>query len=137
MAQSRTVNRLIAFFVLLSFMFTASCTTTKVYPVQTERSKEQNQGIKVGDRVKIRTHSGEKYTFKVTNITPEEIEGEGIKLKSSEIESIRTVHISKKAIIFGLVLVAAVLTFIILGSGSGSGSDGAEGYFTTTDGRGK
>lgn len=130
-------KRAIALFVLLSFMISLSCTSTKVYPVQGERSQEQAHGIKIGDTVKIRTLKGQKYRFKVENISSEKIEGEGIKLTFSEIDSIKKEHISKKVIFFAAALIAVVVAILIFGSDSDSDSNDDRDYPTKPEGEGQ
>lgn len=116
LVENTAANRVIALFVLISFIFTVSCTTTKVHPIHTTLPQEQARDVKKGDTVKVVTHSGERYKFKVDHISKEEIEGEGIKLALAEIASIKKVRLTGKrvAIVVGIIALVAGLIFLAL-----------------------
>ena len=115
---NHSVNRFIALVALISFCFTVSCTTSKVHPLHTTLPQQKVEGIKVGDTVKITTYSGEQYKFKVENITKEEIEGEGITVALTDIESIKKVYITGRTVAIALGIIALLALFVFLGSNS-------------------
>ena len=114
LVEKTALNRVISLLVLISFSFTVSCTTTKVHPIHTTLPQEQARDVKKGDTVKVVTHSGERYKFKVDNISKDEIEGEGIKLAFAEIVSIKKVRITGKRVAIAVAIIALVAGFIFL-----------------------
>lgn len=123
---NNSANRLISMFVLISFIFTLSCTTTKIHPIHTALPQEKVRGLKVGDMVKVITYSGEQYIFKVENITNEVIEGEGNKIALTDIESIKKVFFTGKAIVAFAVLIVGFVVLILIGSNNNPKYEAAE-----------
>ena len=116
----KALIRIISLLVVIAFTGTVSCTTSQVHPLQAALPQEKVQGIKVGDTVKVTTYSGEKYQFKVEQITKELIAGEGIEVALADIDTIKKVRITGRtaAIVVGVIIAVALL--IILGSNSSS-----------------
>ncbi len=114
--HSDSANRSISVVVLISFIFTLSCTTTKVHPIHTTPPQEKVRGLKVGDTVKVMTYSGEKYKFKVENITNEVIEGEVNNIALTDVESIKKVFFTGKAIAAFVVLIVGFVVLIVIGT---------------------
>ncbi len=112
---NNSANRLISVFALISFIFTLSCTTTKVHPIHTTLPQEKVRGLKVGDIVKVMTYSGEQYKFKVEKITNEVIEGEGNKIALTDVESIKKVFFTEKGIVAFVVLIVGFVVLIVVG----------------------
>ena len=117
------VNKSIAAFVSMALMFTLSCTSSKVRPIQSTLPQEKLRDLKIGDIVKIKTYSGAQYQFKVENITKEEIEGEGNIIPVAEIESIKKVRFTWKRFAAGVGIVALLVLLVWLGSNSESGGN--------------
>lgn len=108
---------------MIAFIFTVSCTTTKVHPIHTTLPQEKVQGIKVGDTVKVTTYSGEKYKFKVEHVSNEEIEGEGNKIALTDVESIKKVRFTGEKIAAAVGIIALLVLLVWLGSNSKSSGD--------------
>ena len=121
--QNKSVNRLISLLVLISFTFAVSCTTTKVHPIHTTLPQEKVKGIKVGDTVKVTTYSGEKYKFKVEDISNEKIEGEGNTIALTDVESIQKVRFTGKKVAAAVGIIAFFVFLVWLGSNSKSSGD--------------
>ncbi len=62
------------------------------------------------------TYSGEQYKFKVENITNDVIEGEGNKIDLTDIESIKKVIFTGKAIAAFVVLIVGFVVLIVIGT---------------------
>lgn len=135
--HNNSTHKLITLFVLISFTLTVSCSATKVHPLHTALPQEQARDIKKGDTVKITTHSGEQYKFKVERITHAGIEGNGIQLAYSEIDRIKKVRLtgSTIAIVAGIIVLVAGLVFIA--SKADNQGDRAYGTVNTAPGEGK
>jgi hypothetical protein len=115
-------TRLTALLVSISLIFALSC-TRKGHPIHTTLPQEKLQDIKVGDTVKITTYSGERYKFKVENITHEEIEGQGHKIAIAEIENIEKVYFTGERIAAAIGIIALLVLLVWLGSNSESQGD--------------
>ena len=113
-------------FVLIAFIFTLSCTTTKVHLNHTIPPQEKVRGFKVGDTVKVMTYSGEQFKFKVENITNEVIEGEGNRIALTDIESIKKVVFTGKAIAAFVVLIVGFVVLIVIGTSNSPGYKATE-----------
>lgn len=135
--QNTSASRIISLFVLISFSFTVSCTTNKVHPIHTTLPQEQARDIKQGDTVKVTTHSGERYKFKVENISNEAIEGEGIKLAFAEVDSIKKVRITGKRVAIVVGIIALIAGLLFLASKSDYQSRKHYGTVNTSQGGGK
>lgn len=107
-------SKFIAMLVFIPFLVSVSCTANKTHPIHITLPQEKVQGFKVGDTVKITTYGGERYKFKVEQITNASIEGEGIKIALVDIESIKKVYITGRtvAIVVGIIIVVAGLIFL-------------------------
>lgn len=123
MVQKNIKIRLIALLVSISLIFTVSCSTRQSHPIHTTPPQEKLKDIKVGDTVKITTYSGERYKFKVANITNEAIEGAGHKISIAEIESLEKVYFTGKRIAAAVGIIALLVLLVWLGSNSESQGD--------------
>ena len=121
--QQSSANRFIALVVAISLVFTLACTTRKSHPIHTTLPQEKLQGINIGDTIKITTYSGERYKFKIENITHEEIEGAGHKISIAEIESLEKVYFTGERIAAAIGIIALLVLLVWLGSNSESQGD--------------
>lgn len=120
--RKNSAIRLTALLVSISLIFTLSC-TRKSHPIHTTLPQEKLQDIKVGDTIKITTYSGERYKFKVENITHEEIEGQGHMIAIAEIENIEKVYFTGERMAAAIGIIALLVLLVWLGSNSESQGD--------------
>ena len=115
--SNKTSTRLISLLVSISLVVTASC-TSKAPAIHTTLPQQKVQGIKVGDTVKVTTHEGEEFKFKVERLTNEEIEGEGIKIALVDIATVKKVRFTGTVIAITLVVIAMLVAIILISPGS-------------------
>jgi hypothetical protein len=104
--------------VLGAFMFTASCTTKTTPSIQTKLPQEVALDLKIGDMVKITTHNGEQYKFKVEMITNEGIEGEGHQIAFADMAEIKKVYITGRTVALVLGIIAILVALILISTNS-------------------
>ena len=94
-----------------------------VHPIPPTLPQEEVEDIAVGGMVKITTHSGEQYKFKVQNRRYDAIEGEGYKVSPVDIESIKKVPFTGRKIAAAVGIIALLVLLVGLGSNSESAGE--------------